>query len=97
MRAEQKPQLMNGRLVLVTKTATLYPHTGQGAVPSSGIAGLSSRGSFGFSLALCGCEAVFSGSEVLRPIRRNRLKVGLSLSMWESPLCAEIAELARGL
>jgi hypothetical protein len=33
IRAEQSPQLMKGRLVLVRKTATLARQTGQGAVP----------------------------------------------------------------
>ena len=33
---------MNGRLVRVKNTATSRPHTGQGAVPSSGMAGVSS-------------------------------------------------------
>jgi len=73
MRAEQKPQLMNGLLVRVTNTVTPCPQTGQGAVPSSGIAGLSSSGSFSGSF--------FSASMILRPKRRNRFGFGLSLPM----------------
>jgi len=62
MRAEQKPQLMKGRLVRVTKTATRCPQTGHGAVPSSGMAGLSSSGSF----ACCCAGSLFDCSETFR-------------------------------
>src|SRR4051794_18922545 len=73
MRAEQNPQLMNGRLVRVTKTATPCPQTGQGAIPNSGIAGLSSSGSFSGSL--------FSASMILLLKGLSRFGFGLSLSM----------------
>lgn len=80
MRAEQKPQLMKGRLVRVTKTATRCPQTGQGAVPSSGMAGLSSIGSFPCSESLLFC------SMILRPKRlNNSVPFGLSLSMRQRP------------
>ena len=72
MRAEQNPQLIKGRLVRVTNTATSRPHTGQGAVPNSGMAGVSSTGDFSDS---------GSGSgEYIRARLRKMLWRGLSLS-----------------
>lgn len=89
MRAEQKPQLMKGRFVRVTNTATRCPQTGQGAVPSSGMAGLSSNGSFSGSL--------FSASMILRPKLRSRFGLGLSLSMSQMVLVPWIRESSRAL
>jgi len=76
MRAEQYPQLMKGRLVLVTKTVTRRLQMGHGVVPSSRRAGTRTIDScvlpfsWPFSM-LASCSGAVFGRKLQKILRRG--------------------------